>query len=111
MMLLRTLVLLLLFIASVAGQRLRKIAAIDLPGPKGQRFDYLAMDVEDHWLLSAHLGPGLLYAIDIQTNRVLKILLGFQASPASNTFRACERFTHPTGVKRRSALLISLHSA
>jgi hypothetical protein len=76
MMLLRTLVLLLVFITTVAGQTLRKIAAIDLPGPKGQRFDYLAMDVEDHWLLSAHLGPGLLYAIDIQTNRVLKTIAG-----------------------------------
>jgi len=29
------------------GQTLRKIGAIDLPGPKGQRFDYLTMDDED----------------------------------------------------------------
>ena len=40
-------------------QTLTKVAAIDLPGPKGQRFDYLTMADEDHYLLSAHLGPGL----------------------------------------------------
>src|SRR5215471_21280237 len=28
------------------GQSLRKLTAIDLPGPKGQRFDYLTMDDE-----------------------------------------------------------------
>lgn len=43
----------------LGGQTLRKIAAIELPGPKGQRFDYLTMDDEDHYLLSAHLGPGI----------------------------------------------------
>lgn len=62
--------------ASVSGQALRKVAAIDLPGPKGQRFDYLAMDDEDHYLLSAHLGPGLLYVIDVQTNKVIKAIPG-----------------------------------
>ena len=34
-------------------------AMIDLPGPKEARFDYLTMDDEDHYLLSAHLGPGI----------------------------------------------------
>jgi hypothetical protein len=43
-----------------SGQTLKKVAAIDLPGPKGQRFDYLTMDDEDGYLLSAHLGPGIL---------------------------------------------------
>lgn len=43
--------------ACLSGQTLRKIGVIDLPGPKGQRFDYLTMDDEDHYLLSAHLGP------------------------------------------------------
>ncbi len=76
MMLVCSLSLLLVFVADAAGQTLRKVAAIDLPGPKGQRFDYLAMDDEDHWLLSAHLGPGLLYAIDVQTNKVLKTIVG-----------------------------------
>jgi len=58
------------------GQTLRKIAAIDLPGPKGQRFDYLTMDDEDHYLLSAHLGPGILYVIDVRTNKIVKSIVG-----------------------------------
>src|SRR5438270_7501476 len=58
------------------AQTLRKIASIDLPGPKGQRFDYLAMDDEDHYLLSAHLGPGLLYVIDVDTNKLMKVISG-----------------------------------
>jgi len=57
-------------------QSLREVAAIDLPGPKGQRFDYLTRDDEDHYLLSAHLGPGLLYVIDVQTNKVIKTIPG-----------------------------------
>src|SRR5436853_6268188 len=58
------------------GQTLRKVAAIDLPGPKGQRFDYLTMDDEDHYLLSAHLGPGILYVIDVRTNTLVKAIPG-----------------------------------
>jgi len=34
------------------------------------------MDDEDHWLLSAHLGPGILYVIDVQTNRLVKAISG-----------------------------------
>src|SRR5215471_9870041 len=66
----------LAFPLSLLGQTLTKIAAIDLPGPKGQRFDYLTMDDEDHYLLSAHLGPGLLYVIDVRTNQVVKAIPG-----------------------------------
>jgi DNA-binding beta-propeller fold protein YncE len=58
------------------GQSLKKVGAIDLPGPKGQRFDYLTMDNEDHYLLSAHLGPGILYVIDVRTNALVKAIPG-----------------------------------
>lgn len=34
------------------SQTLKQVATIDLPGPKGQRFDYLTVDDEDHYLLS-----------------------------------------------------------
>jgi DNA-binding beta-propeller fold protein YncE len=68
--------LVLWFPACLHGQSLRKIAVIDLPGPKGQRFDYLTMDDEDHYLLSAHLGPGLLYVIDVQSNKLVKAIPG-----------------------------------
>src|SRR5690242_15291091 len=43
----------------------------DLPGPAGERFDYLAVDEDDHYILSAHLGPGLLYVLDARSNRVV----------------------------------------
>jgi DNA-binding beta-propeller fold protein YncE len=55
---------------------LRQVGVIDLPGPKGQRFDYLTMDDEDHYLLSAHLGPGILYVIDTRTARLVKAIQG-----------------------------------
>ena len=68
--------LILAFVNSMAAQTLKKIGTIDLPGPKGQRFDYLTMDDEDHWLLSAHLGPGILYVIDVRTNKVVQAISG-----------------------------------
>ena len=65
-----------IFVWSLQGQTLRKVATIELPGPRGERFDYLTMDDEDHWLLSAHLGPGILYVIDVQTNKLVKAIPG-----------------------------------
>src|SRR3954454_7677410 len=60
----------------LCGQTLKKVAVIDLPGPKGQRFDYLTMDDEDGYLLSAHLGPGILYVVDVRTNKLVKAIPG-----------------------------------
>src|SRR5438552_7810842 len=51
---------------------LRQIAEFDLPGPPGKRFDYLTIDDDDNFLLSAHLGAGLLHVIDLRTNAVVK---------------------------------------
>jgi DNA-binding beta-propeller fold protein YncE len=61
----------LVFLTSAAGQTLKKVAEFDLPGPGGKRFDYLTIDVEDHYLLSAHLGAGQTYVVDLRTNRVV----------------------------------------
>ena len=72
----RILASVLLLLCSAEAQTLKKVASIDLPGPKGQRFDYLTMDDEDHWLLSAHLGPGILYVIDVRTNKLVKAIPG-----------------------------------
>src|SRR4030088_1918294 len=60
----------------LSGQSLKKVGLIELTGPKGQRFDYLTMDDEDRYLLSAHLGPGILYVIDVRTNKVVKAISG-----------------------------------
>jgi hypothetical protein len=59
-----------------SGQSLKRVGLIDLPGPKGQRFDYLTMDDEDHYLLSAHLGAGILYIIDVRTNTLVRSIHG-----------------------------------
>jgi len=72
----RSLIAILVLAASLPGQTLKQIAAIDLPGPKGQRFDYLTTDDEDQFLLSAHLGPGILYVIDMKTNKLVKAIPG-----------------------------------
>jgi DNA-binding beta-propeller fold protein YncE len=58
------------------SQTLRQVGVIDLPGPKGQRFDYATLDDEDHYLLSAHLGPGILYVVDVRTNALVKAIAG-----------------------------------
>src|SRR5262244_2377943 len=72
----RTLFTALALVCSLGAQTLRKVDSFDLPGPKGERFDYLTMDDEDHWLLSAHLGPGILYVIDVQTNKLVQTIPG-----------------------------------
>lgn len=58
----------------VAAQTLKQIASFDLPGPAGKRFDYLTIDYDDHYLLSAHLGAGILYVIDLRTNKLVKAI-------------------------------------
>ena len=83
----RSLVTVIVLACCVQAQTLKKIASIDLPGPKGQRFDYLTMDDEDHWLLSAS-----------------RLFLVSRALPAWNTFRAFARFTRLIGAKKRLAL-------
>jgi len=70
------LVLCLIAARESTGQSLKRIGVIDLPGPKGQRFDYLTMDDEDRYLLSAHLGPGILYVIDVRTNSLVRAIHG-----------------------------------
>jgi len=55
----------------IVGQTLRQVAAIDLPGPPGRRFDYLTTDDEGRQLFSAHLAAGLLYVIDLRNNTVV----------------------------------------
>lgn len=55
---------------------LRQIAIVELPGPKGKRFDYLTIDRGDDYLLSAYLGAGILYVIDMKTNKVAHAIPG-----------------------------------
>jgi DNA-binding beta-propeller fold protein YncE len=59
---------------ATGGITLKQVATIDLPGPPGKRFDYLTIDYDDGYLLSAHLGAGLLYVIDLKTNKVVQTI-------------------------------------
>lgn len=71
----RWIVTLIFLLASTAhGQSLKKVESIELPGPPGKRFDYLTIDYKHDYLLSAHLGAGLLYVIDLKTNKVIKAI-------------------------------------
>jgi DNA-binding beta-propeller fold protein YncE len=72
----RSLFAVMAFVCCLQAQTLKRIATIDLPGPKGERFDYLTMDDEDHYLLSAHLDPGILYVIDVGANTLVKAIPG-----------------------------------
>jgi len=53
------------------GTTLKKVVEFDLPGPAGKRFDYLTIDPEDHYLISAHLAAGQTYVIDLRSNKVV----------------------------------------
>jgi DNA-binding beta-propeller fold protein YncE len=48
------------------------VGAIELPGPKGKRFDYLTIDPARNLFFSTHLGAGLLYAVDLRTGKLVK---------------------------------------
>ncbi|HZQ70075.1 MAG TPA: hypothetical protein VFA68_16235 [Terriglobales bacterium] len=68
-----TLVLLVAVLPAVC-QTLKQVAAFELPGPPGKRFDYLTIDYDDHYLFSAHLGAGLLHVIDLQSYKIVKTI-------------------------------------
>jgi len=57
------------------GQTLREMAKVDLPGPGGKRFDYLTIDLDDRYLISAQLGADQTYIIDLRTNKVIATVI------------------------------------
>lgn len=57
-----------------SGPTLKKLTAFDLPGPAGKRFDYLTIDEDDHYLISAHLAAEQTYVIDLQSNRIVAVV-------------------------------------
>src|SRR5262250_2303848 len=58
-------------VPSGSAQTLKQVTKFDLPGPGGKRFDYLTIDGDDHYLISAHLAAGQTYVIDLATNKVV----------------------------------------
>ncbi|HZS48839.1 MAG TPA: YncE family protein [Blastocatellia bacterium] len=65
------LLLLSLSVCKAGGQTLKQVDSFDLPGPGGKRFDYLTIDYQHDRLLSAHLAAGVLYVIDLKTNKLI----------------------------------------
>jgi YVTN family beta-propeller protein len=49
---------------------LRKITQVELPGPKGKRFDYLTVDPDDHFIIVAHMHGNQTYFVDTRTNQL-----------------------------------------
>ncbi len=52
------------------GPPLRKLTQIELPGPKGKRFDYVTVDPDDHFVIVAHMHGDQTYFVDTLTNQV-----------------------------------------
>ena len=94
------------------GPILNRVASIDLPGPGGQRFDYLTVDYKDHYLLSAHLGPGILYVIDTRGNRLVKAIsgvteiTGLEYVPGLRKVYTSDRGETKVGVVSRDAMKV-----
>jgi DNA-binding beta-propeller fold protein YncE len=57
--------------AQSGASSLKKVQEYDLPGPPGKRFDYLTIDTDDGYLISAHLAANQTYVIDLHTDKVL----------------------------------------
>src|SRR5262245_65528348 len=70
---------------AVAHPPLRKMAEFELPGPPGKRFDYLTIDEDDNYLLSAHLAAGLLHVIDLRPTRGSRPASAFPAAKGAAT--------------------------
>src|SRR3954469_17334012 len=89
---------------SQAGPLLKPAGFIELPGPKGKRFDYLTIDESKHQLFATHLGAGLLYVIDLQSNRVMKTISdlpgieGVEIAPDVNKVYTSDWFENRIGV-------------
>ncbi len=76
-----------LFSPNAFGQTLKQVTKFDLPGPGGKRFDYLTIDEDDHYLLSAHLAAGQTYVIDLGTNKVIATITDTPGAGEWNTSR------------------------
>ena len=58
--------------AQATSPTLNKVKEFDLPGPPGKRFDYLTIDTDDDYLISAHLAANQTYVIDLRADKVDK---------------------------------------
>lgn len=59
-----------------AAPALRKVAEVDLPGPPGQRFDYMRIDDAGRRLFVTHLGAGQIYVVSLSDLSVAGTVAG-----------------------------------
>src|SRR5256885_4724188 len=100
----------ILLMVSAAGyslaqqNELKPAGFIEVPGLKGQRFDYLTIDQSKHRLFVTHLGAGLLYVIDLEKNQVIKTISdlpgveGVEIAPDVNKVYTSDWFENRIGV-------------
>jgi hypothetical protein len=84
------------------GTILKKVGEFDLPGPAGKRFDYLTIDPEDHYLISAHLAAGQTYVIDLRNNKVVATVTDTPGAEGVEYVPNSKSFTPPTPETTRS---------
>jgi DNA-binding beta-propeller fold protein YncE len=83
---------------------LRAAGYIEVPGPKGKRFDYLTIVPEKQYLFATHLGAGLLYVVDLKTNKVIKTISdvpgieGVEAAIDANKIYTSDWYENKIGV-------------
>jgi len=96
-------VAMLLFSAEV-NSPLRAVGYIEIPGPKGKRFDYLTIHPEKQYLFVTHLGAGLLYVVDLKSNNVIKTISdvpgieGVEVAPDVNKIYTSDWYENKIGV-------------
>lgn len=89
---------------SASAQTLKEVAKFDLPSPAGKRFDYLTIDEDNHYLLSAHLAADQTYVIDLKTNRVVATVTdtpgaeGVEYVPGFNKFYTSNAYDNTISV-------------
>src|SRR5215471_17414819 len=90
--------------AQNSSPTLKKVAEFDLPGPSGKRFDYLTIDPDDHYLLSAHLAARQTYVIDLRSNQVVATVAdtpgaeGVEYVPDGKKFYTSNAYDNTIGV-------------
>lgn len=90
--------------AQSGGSTLKRVTEFDLPGPVGKRFDYLTVDPDDHYLLSAHLAAKQTYVIDLKTNKVIATITdtpgaeGVEYVPEFKKFYTSNAYDNTIGV-------------
>ena len=92
------------FPAHIFAQTLKLTTKFNLPGPGGKRFDYLTIDPDDHFLISAHLGAGQTYVIDLSSNKVVATIAdtpgaeGVEYVPELKKFYTSNAYDNTIGV-------------